>query len=461
MSGRYVDFAVGIESAAGGGYRVRAFSPDAEAESITRLEFDPDRLHAALRSRMSSALPKSRARDLAGSAGSMGGVGGVGSVGSAGAATAGLDLTEVGRGLFAALFTDEVGELYSAAWSAALAANQGLRIRLHLRPRNPELAWLTRLPWELLYDERAGGFPCLNPLNPMVRHLDLPRPVERAAFQLPLRVLVVAANPAGLSALDLQGEQEAMAASRQVRVEVLAGPGPEDLRRELLRGRYQVVHFMGHGLSDADQGSLVFATPGGQPRLVTGSALSQLIQGAPAPGLTVLNACQSAVVPRGSGADPLAGVAGALVRGGQAAVVGMQLPIPDRAALTFSKHLYARLAAGDLLEAAVAEARLALYLADARASDWVAPVLFLRGSDRRIEDGERKEKRPERDQNRVDFAAKVIQGGEVAVTGEVLSGRQDGAAGRPRDSRTRVKTELVDVRKLIVIGTDHRDRGES
>src|SRR5579863_1604390 len=125
MSGRYVDFAVGIESAAGGGYRVRAFSPDAEAESITRLEFDPDRLHAALRSRMSSALPKSRARDLAGSAGSMGGVGGVGSVGSAGAATAGLDLTEVGRGLFAALFTDEVEELYSAAWSAALAANQG------------------------------------------------------------------------------------------------------------------------------------------------------------------------------------------------------------------------------------------------------------------------------------------------------------------------------------------------
>src|SRR5579863_5335423 len=124
MSGRYVDFAVGIESAAGGGYRVRAFSPDAEAESITRLEFDPDRLHAALRSRMSSALPKSRARDLAGSAGSMGG---------AGAATTGPDLTEVGRGLFAALFTDEVGELYSAAWSAALAANQGLRIRLHLR----------------------------------------------------------------------------------------------------------------------------------------------------------------------------------------------------------------------------------------------------------------------------------------------------------------------------------------
>ena len=442
MSGRYVDFSVGIESAAGGGYRVRAFSPQAEAESLTRFDFDLDRLNEGLRSRMSSALPpEPRVRDLAG---------------SVAARPEGPGLEEIGRTLFAALFAGEVGELYSAAWSAALEAEHGLRIRLHLRPRNPELAWLTKIPWEILFDERAGVFPCLNPLNPLVRHLDLPRPVKRARFQLPLRVLVVAANPAGLSALDLKGEQEAMKAARQVRVKVLEGPGPEDLRRELQHGKYQVVHFMGHGLSDSAQGSLVFSTPDGQPRLVTGSDLSHLVQGAPALGLTLLNACHSAAVPKGCGADPLAGVAGALVRGGQPAVVGMQLAISDRAALTFSKVLYARLAEGEPIEAAVSEARLALYLADSSASDWVAPVLFLRGSDQRIEEGAMNERRPEKDETRV-MSNRTAPRWRSRHHGSVSrSGTQDRSE-RSRDSRTQVEVKQMKVDKLSITGSDHRN----
>jgi CHAT domain-containing protein len=443
MSGRYADFSVGIESAAGGGYLVRAFSSRAEAESLLQLEFDLGGLNERLRSRISSALPGPRVRDLAGGAGSP---------------SAGPGLVELGRALFAGLFTGEVGELYSAAWSAALEAGHGLRLRLHLRPRNPELAWLTKIPWEILFDDRAGSFPCLNPLSPLIRHLDLPRPVEQAPFRLPLRVLVVAASPAGLSALDLKGEQEAMGASGQVQVKVLEGPGPEDLRWELQRGKYQVVHFMGHGLSDSAQGSLVFSTPEGRPRLVSGSALSHLVQGAPALSLTLLNACHSAAVPKGSGADPLSGVAGALVRGGQAAVVGMQLAIPDRAALQFSKVLYARLAEGDPIEAAVSEARLALYLADPDASDWVAPVLFLRGSDPRIEEAEMKERRPEKDVTRVDYEADVIRGGRIIVQGEaVKGGSKDRSEERARDVHVRVKTKKTDVNELRITGSDRQD----
>jgi hypothetical protein len=443
MSG-YVDFSVGIESAAGGGYLVRAFSPGAEAESLTEITFDPERLSAGLRSQISGSLPEPRDCHLAS---------------GAGARPSGLDVTELGRALFATLFTGEVGELYRTAWSAALAAGQGLRIRLHLRPRNPELAWLTKVPWETLYDERAGEFVCLNARVPLVRHLDLPRPVERAGFQLPLRVLVVAANPAGLSALDLKGEQEAMEASGQVQVQVLEGAGPEDLRGELRRGKYQVVHFMGHGMSDSEQGSLVFATPEGQPRLVTGSQLSYLVQGAPDLRLTLLNACHSAAVPNGSGADPLAGVAGALVRGGQAAVVGMQLAIPDRAALRFSKFLYARLAEGDPIEAAVSEARLALYLADPGASDWVAPVLFLRGSDPRIEEAEMKKGLLERNRSRVDIRSPVLEGGDIEVTGAFLGGSRED---RPHDSIVKVKVDkrTTAKRKLSITGVDYRNRSE-
>ncbi|HEY0511780.1 MAG TPA: CHAT domain-containing protein [Thermoanaerobaculia bacterium] len=436
-----MDFAVDIESAAGGGYRVRASSPQAEAESLTRFDFDLERLKAGLSFRVSGALPGTQARDLAN---------------SAGAPAASPDLMEMGRNLFAALFAGEVGVLYGSAWSAALAADQGLRIRLHLRPRTPELAGLTKIPWEILFDERAGGFPCLNPLSPVIRHLDLPRPVERVPFRMPLRVLVVAANPAGLSALDLKGEQDGIRASRRVRVQVLEGRGPEDLRRELCRGEnqggYQIVHFMGHGLSDADQGSLVFATEEGRARTVTGNELSQIAQGSPALGLALLNACHSAADPKGSGADPLAGVAGSLVRGGLPAVVGMQFAISDRAALTFSRVLYERLAEGDPIEVAVSEARLAIYLADSSSSDWVAPVLFMRGSDRRIEEEDMKEKRTERALNQASLKSPNIEADEIVFTGAFLPEE----AQAPCDSSVKVEAELTRAKKLTITGSDFR-----
>ncbi len=454
MNQRYVDFSLGIEGADGGGYRVRGFSPDAEAEGVTRLDFDLDALSRRLRSRVSSSdRPPSQALDVAH---------------AAGAPAPGRELAEIGSGLFDALLPGEVRDLYGTAWSGARAAGRGLRIRLHLRPRTPELAWLTKIPWEVLYDERAGSFPCLNPLSPLVRHLDLPRAADRAPLQLPLRVLVVAANPAGTAELDLEGELESLQALPQVRAKVLEGAGPEDLRLELLRGGYQVVHFMGHGLSDASQGSLVFATPAGRARPVTGSALSQLFQGAPALAFTLLNACHSAAVPKGSSersaADPLAGVAGALVRGGQAAVVGMQLAIRDRAALVFSKVLYAQLADGKPIEAAVAEARLALYLRDTSVSDWVAPVLFLRGADRRVEESAGNDQQPgqgERDRIWTTYRSDQIEGGELVFRGAFDAGTSpDRSRTRPRDVHALVETRTTKVDKLIITGSEQQDRRE-
>jgi CHAT domain len=453
MNQRYVDFSLGIEGADRGGYRVRAFSPDAEAEADTRFDFDLDALSRRLRSRASSDRPQSQELDA---------------VQAAGAPAPGMDLAEVGRGLFDALLPGEVRELYSAAWSGARAAGRGLRVRLHLRPRTPELAWLTKIPWEVVYDERAGCFPCLNPLSPLVRHLDLPRAADRAPLQLPLRVLVAAASPAGMAELDLRRELESLQALPQIRAKVLQGAGPEDLRLELLRGGYQVVHFMGHGLSDASQGSLIFATPDGRARPVTGSALSQLFQGAPALAFTLLNACHSAAVPKGSSAhsaaDALAGVAGALVRGGQAAVVGMQLTIRDRAALAFSKVLYAQLADGKSIESAVAEARLALYLRDTSASDWVAPVLFVRGADRRVEEAAGNDRQPgqgERDRIRVALKADQVAGRHMVVRGELRSGPQpDPSRTRPRDIETLVEARTMQVDNLIITGSEQQDRGE-
>lgn len=430
MSRRYLDFSVGIESTAGGGYLVHAFSHRAEAESVTEFPWGPDELKGVLGTLAAGSDPEARP-----------------------------DPAELGRALFAALFPGPVGELYASEWSAARDAGQGLRIRLHLRPGNPKLAWLTRVPWELIYDERAGGFPCLNPLNPLVRHLDLPRPVERVPFRSPIRVLVAAANPSG-ARLNLQEEQTRIEAARngrkRVEVKVLEEASPEELRRELIRGRYQIIHFMGHGLVSSGEGSLVFSAAGGRSRRVTGKEMSHLVQGAPAARLVILNACHSAAPPKGQGADPLAGVAGSLVRGGQPAVLGMQFAISDRAALKFSEILYERLAEGDPIEVAVAEARLAVYLSQPSSTHWVAPVLFLRGADHRLE--ESLMKKIDRDVTRTIVKTNEIKGeDEVTVEGESIETLPgDEESQRPRDVYTRVESERISGRKISITGSRRR-----
>jgi hypothetical protein len=75
------------------------------------------------------------------------------------------------------------------------------------------------------------------------------------------------------------------------------------------------------------------------------------------------------------GQDSLLGTAAALVRRGVPAVIAMQFPISDVAAITFSEAVYRSLARGSSLEAAVGDGRLAIYQTDADSWEWVTPVL--------------------------------------------------------------------------------------
>ncbi len=95
--------------------------------------------------------------------------------------------------------------------------------------------------------------------------------------------------------------------------------------------------------------------------------------------MVVLNACRSARV---DGADPFGGMAQGLVQQDATAVVAMQFPISDRAAVTFTGEFYGALVDGLPVDQAVSSARKAL-LADFR-DEWATPVLFLRSPDGNI-----------------------------------------------------------------------------
>src|SRR5215207_1439161 len=104
---------------------------------------------------------------------------------------------DFGRGLFEALLVGDVRSRYEVSLSEARRRNKGLRLKLRTHP--PELAVL---PWEFLYDAQRDRYLCLSSTTPLVRHLDLPQPIEALPVSPLLRVLGMVTSPLGLDQLD-------------------------------------------------------------------------------------------------------------------------------------------------------------------------------------------------------------------------------------------------------------------
>jgi CHAT domain-containing protein len=157
----------------------------------------------------------------------------------------------------------------------------------------------------------------------------------------------------------------------------LAVPTLGELRRALLRDSFHVLHYMGHGGFDSEHGGLlVFTDRTGHGTPVTSEDLGVMLHDHTSLRLAVLNACEGG---RTDPDDPFAGIADTLVRRGIPAVVAMQFEVSDNAAVEFAPALYGALAAGRPVDAAVSEARKAMYTVNPL--EWATPVLYLRADD--------------------------------------------------------------------------------
>jgi hypothetical protein len=296
----------------------------------------------------------------------------------------------VGGMLHQALFSGRTGELWNRALGMAGARQNGVRLELVFALDEPRLVPLARLPWELLYDEREGGFLFRgNRDRLLTRSFEVGRPASPLAVRLPLRVLIALATPGGLPALEVEGEwgriERAWAGRADVALTCLRHASLEGLRQELLARRHQVVHFVGHGAWEptSGEGALALEDTRGNCRFATGPVLAEHM-GDLKVRLVVLNACNTASLPDAPSASPFAGAATSLVARGLPAVVAMQRPISDRSALLWSEVFYCRLAADDPLDVALAEARLALSTGGEQELDWATPVLYLRSRGARL-----------------------------------------------------------------------------
>lgn len=339
-------------------------------------------------------------------------------------------IQQMGTRLFDAAFNGEVLTSYRRSRDEVERNAKGLRVRLRLNDV-PELA---DLPWEYLYDASRHQFLGLSKETPIVRFLELPERVAPLAAPAPINLLAVLASPRDYDELDVEGEwkrlQDALqdlVKQNKVQLTRLQPPTLDALRGQLRRNEYHILHFIGHGDFDetSQQGILVFESDAVHPheqqtaRRVNEDLFAVLLKDARDLRVVVLNACQGAQT---SITNPFTGTAPRLVQQGIPAVLAMQYSISDQAALDFSSELYTTLADGYPIDAAMNEARRAVY-SNGNLLEWGTPVLFMRADDGMIFMREEKMGESEKPKKEIhQQSGVIISDANVNVTGNIVGG---------------------------------------
>ena len=107
-----------------------------------------------------------------------------------------------GGALFDSLFSGDVRSCLDVTRHEASASGKGVRIKLRIQA--PEVA---TLPWEFMYDGRAGEYLSLSKYSPVVRYLELATPVVPLRVDPPLRMLAMVASPDDLPTLNVERER--------------------------------------------------------------------------------------------------------------------------------------------------------------------------------------------------------------------------------------------------------------
>lgn len=289
-----------------------------------------------------------------------------------------------GSRLFEALMVDDVRDVFRSARAVAERSQKGLRVTLCLTDA-PELM---EIPWEFLYEKPR--FLAQSIYSPVVRSLDLGEVPAPHPLNLPLSVLGMISSPRGFGTLDVEAEKEKLVSALSplcergaVTIDWLESGTLRELDEAISRNQsIHVFHYIGHGAYDkrADGGILALEDEYGEPHEVSGEELGLLLQDERGLRLAVLNSCEGA---RSSHLDPFSGVGSSLVQYGIPAVIGMQFEITDEAAIAFASRLYASLAQGFPVDAALAQARRSIFAAG-NDIEFGTPVLFLRGADAQL-----------------------------------------------------------------------------
>lgn len=293
-----------------------------------------------------------------------------------------MQAREFGSRLFELIFQGSARDALVTSMSNALSVDErGLRVMLDLDGAPA----LRNVPWELLWDK--PDFISISAYTPVLRYVtpSLRRPP--VAVRSPLRILGMISSPGDVAPLDVEDEKEQLtSACRHLKerglleIEWVEEANLSGLLEALKSGtRFHVFHFMGHGDFDEqdEDGVLLFEGPAGRSQRVPGARLGTILRDHHTLRLAVINACEGART-----ASDSSGVASSLMEYGLPAVIAMQFEISDVAAISFARCFYGSLARGNLIDNALADARLGMF-ADGHGLEWATPVMFTS-----VEDGQ-------------------------------------------------------------------------
>ncbi len=295
----------------------------------------------------------------------------------------GAALIDLGKDLFEALLPEEVRRLYDNARSVQSTGRLTVIFSSH--------DWLGDLPWEFVFDPNRRMFLATSEVN-FTRNIMTAVPADRIEPRpLPLRILVVVAQPMGLAHLSVDQEIAAIDAgfadlkqAGLVETEILLDATPEKLHRLLeissppmSKRAFDAVHFIGHGYFDRDTqlGYLLFEDEVGRSQQVDSRSLQEIFcrRGI---RLVFLNACETA---ESGPVDFNSGLAQSLIAGGLPSVVANQYSVMDVSATSFAQHFYWSLARGNTIGDAARESRIAVnYSIPGPNIDWAVPVVYAR-----------------------------------------------------------------------------------
>ena len=158
-----------------------------------------------------------------------------------------------------------------------------------------------------------------------------------------VRVLFLTCSPSDEARLRVDMEHRAVMEAinnnhlgDRITMKALPAATIDDLRRALLSGDFEVVHFSGHG----DRDCLVFETADGTSSPAPVAAIAELIGRYPSVKCVLLNACEAATTL----CAPISPV-----------TVGMDKSITDAAAIEFARGFYEALVAGRTIDFAIGE----------------------------------------------------------------------------------------------------------
>jgi hypothetical protein len=288
------------------------------------------------------------------------------------------EMIAFGEQLFDTLFQGGVRRLYDEA-----RTRQGRKLDFIFTSMIP---WIAEKPWEFAYDAVRNCYLATEETH-FTRNVLTSIPADQInPSSGPLRILVASAQPVGFGALSIGQEEavirrgfEPLIAAGLVTVTALARATPTKLHGYLSNGKFDVVHFIGHGTYDEERGEgrLVFENEQGQEHSLGERAVREIFCNRNL-SLVFLNACETGAAGR---AEFNKGVAQSLVAHGLPAVVANQYSVLDSSATSFAQHFYWSLAQGNSLGESAREARIAVnYSLHGEPIDWAVPVVYARDS---------------------------------------------------------------------------------